>query len=152
MIVFLILAVLIAILAVIFAVQNVAVVSISFFSLNTHVSLAIALLAALAAGVLITLLLSIPGKVKGSWSNVSHKKKLTGLETEREQLKQRIDELGADRDKYLKKLEASEQEVAELEEQLASVTAALQDAEKRSGSLADGALVFPEKADGGGEE
>jgi uncharacterized integral membrane protein len=152
MIVFLVLAVLIAVIAVIFAVQNVAVVSISFFSWNTHVSLAIALLAALAAGVAITLLLSIPGRIKGSWSKVSHKKKLTGLESEREQLKERIDELSADRDKYLKKLEDSEQEVAGLEEQLASVTAALQEAEKQVGSPADGALVFPEKTDGGGEE
>jgi lipopolysaccharide assembly protein A len=145
MIVFLVLAVLIAIVAVIFAVQNVAVVSISFFSWNTHVSLAIALLAALGAGVLITLLLSIPGRIKGGWTKVSHKKKVTGLETEREQLKQKIDELSADRDKYLKKLEASEQEVADLEEQMASVTAALQEAEKRLGGPADGALVFKEK-------
>ena len=131
--IFLILALLIAILAVIFAVQNVALVSISFFAWNIEVSLAVALLLALAAGVLITLLLSIPGKVKGRWSSASHKKKFSSLELERDSLKLKVDELVSDRDRYIKKLEASEKEISDLEEELASISEALQEAEKEPG-------------------
>lgn len=132
---FLILALLIAVVAVVFAVQNVAAVSISFFSWNAHVSLAIALLLALAAGVLITLFLSIPGRIKGTWNNASNKKKFVNLETERDHLKLKIDEVSSDRDKQLKKLEASEKEIANLEDQLASLSAALHESEQKSDAL-----------------
>ncbi len=125
--IFLILALLIAILAVIFAVQNVAVVTISFFAWSADVSLAVALLLALAAGVLITVLLSIPGRVKGSWNSAAGRKKFAALETERDNLKLKIEEILFDRDHYIKKLEASEQEIAGLEEELASLSAALQE-------------------------
>ena len=51
--IFLVLGLVIAILAVVFAVQNVAVVAISFFTWKVDLSLAVALLLALAAGVLV---------------------------------------------------------------------------------------------------
>ena len=133
--IFLVLALVIAVVAVVFAVQNVAVVSISFFIWNAQVSLAIALLLALAAGVVITLLLSLPGRIKGSWNSASNKKKYANLETERDQLKARIEDVSSDRDKQLKKLEGSEKEIADLEGQLASLSAALQEAEMKSGKL-----------------
>jgi len=69
--IFLILALLIAILAVIFAVQNITAVTITFFSWSIHTSLAVALLSALGVGVLITILLSIPGRLKGTWNSAS---------------------------------------------------------------------------------
>jgi len=131
--IFLILAVLLAIIAVIFAVQNVTVVSISFFVWSIDVSLAVALLIALGAGVLITLLLSIPGKVKDSLNSAAGKKKYTSLETERGKLQLKVNEAVAERDKYLKKLEEAEQEIAGLEEQLASLSAALQESDKSPG-------------------
>ena len=126
MTVFLILALIIAILAVIFAVQNVTMVTISFFAWNIHTSLAVALLIALGAGVLITLLVSVPGRIKGGWNSVSQKKKFSTLEAERDLYKGKVAEATAERDRYLKKLEASEDEVTKLEEQLASVSGALQ--------------------------
>lgn len=126
MTVFLILALIIAILAVIFAVQNVTMVTISFIAWNINTSLAVALLIALGAGVLITLLVSVPGRIKGGWNSVSQKKKFTTLEVERDTLKAKVAEATAERDRYLKKLEASEDEVSKLEEQLASVSGALQ--------------------------
>ena len=110
-------------------------VSISFFIWNAQVSLAIALLLALAAGVVITLLLSLPGRIKGSWNSASNKKKYANLETERDQLKARIEDVSSDRDKQRKKLEGSEKEIADLEGQLASLSAALQEAEMKSGKL-----------------
>lgn len=126
MTVFLILALLIAILAVIFAVQNVTMVTISFFAWNINTSLAVALLIALGAGVLITLLVSVPGRIKGGWNGVSQKKKFSTLEGERDLYKGKVAEAAAERDRYLKKLESSESEVSKLEEQLASVSGALQ--------------------------
>jgi uncharacterized integral membrane protein len=122
---FLILALVIAIVAVIFAVQNVTLVTITFFAWNIHTSLAVALLVALGVGVIITLLLSLPGMFKSGWNSVSQKKKFTSLEADRDKFKKKVDEAVADRDKYLKKLEDSEKEVSDLEEQLASMSAAL---------------------------
>ena len=144
--IFLILALLVAILAVIFAVQNVAVVSISFFAWQTHVSLAIALLVALGTGVLITILLSLPGKVKGSWNSASNKKRFSSLEAERDSLKLKVDEVSADRDRYIKKVEESDQEISKLEEELASLSAALQEAEEKIGLMTPPAPLSPEVA------
>lgn len=126
MTVFLILALIIAILAVIFAVQNVTLITISFFAWNIQTSLAVALLVALGAGVLITLLVSVPGRIKGGWNSASQKKKFSTLEAERDLYKGKVAEATAERDRYLKKLESSESEVSKLEEQLASVSGALQ--------------------------
>lgn len=134
--IFLILAVLLAIIAVIFAVQNVTVVSISFFLWSIDISLAVALLIALGAGVLITLLLSIPGKIKDSLNSAAGKKKYTSLETERDKLQMKVKEATAEHDKYLKKLDEAGQEIARLEEELASLSAALQDTENDPGRKA----------------
>lgn len=128
--IFLVLALLVAILAVVFAVQNVALVSISFFAWNIQVSLAVALLAALGAGVLISILVSIPGRVKGSWNSVSKKKKYSSLEAERTSLQAKVNELTSERDRYIQQLEDSKNEIAKLEEELASLSAALQEGAK----------------------
>lgn len=129
--IFLILALLIALVAVIFAIQNVAVVSISFFAWHVQVSLAVALLAALGAGVLISILVSIPGMVKRGWNSASNKKKFSSLEGERNLLNAKVDEITSDRDRYITKLADSEKEIADLEERLASFSAALDEAEEK---------------------
>jgi uncharacterized integral membrane protein len=131
--IFLILALLISVVAVIFAVQNVGVVTITFFSASLQTSLATALLVALAAGVLITVLVSIPGRVKGSWNAASQKRKFTQLEAERDRLQQKVDELTQDRDKYLKKWEDSELEISNLEQQMASLSGALEGGAENTG-------------------
>lgn len=130
--IYLILALLLMIIAVVFAVQNVAAVTISFFAWNIHTSLAVALLIALGAGVLITILLSLPGRIKGSWSSVSMKRKFSTLEGERDRLQQKLDEITLDRDQTVKKWEAAELEISSLEEQLANLSGAFQVMEENS--------------------
>lgn len=141
--IFLILALLIAILAVIFAVQNVAIVSISFFAWHLDVSLAVALLVALAAGALIAILVAIPGRVKNSWNNTSQRKKFSTLEAERDSLKAKVDAVAADRDQYIQKLEEAKSEIADLEERLASFSAALDEAQQNSPASAPPEVVPP---------
>ena len=135
--IFLILALLIAIIAVIFAVQNVAIVTIAFFAWHIETSLAVALLLALGAGVLITVLVSLPGRLKSGMNSSSQKRKYSSLELERDQLKLKVEEALTGKDFILKKLEASEKEVAGLEEQLASISAALEEKDERQATVAD---------------
>lgn len=131
--IFLILALLIAIVAVVFAVQNPTIVTITFVTWSLHTSLAVALLVALGAGVLITLLVSIPGRVKGSWISASQKKKHSLLEAEHSRLQQKLDEMALDRDKYLKKWEDAELEITNLEQQTANLSGALEGMETSAG-------------------
>ena len=121
--IFLIVALLIAIVAVVFAVYNTALVTITFFAWHFQTSLAVALLAALGAGVLIAILFSVPGWIKNGMSSVSQKKKFSGIQSERDNLKQKYDALLKELDGVKAKLTASENEVSNLEEQLASVSA-----------------------------
>lgn len=129
---FLVLALLLVVVAVIFAVQNTALVTIAFFSWNIETSLAIALLAALGAGILIVLLLSVPGRVKSGWNSVSQKKKFSSLEAERDSLKQTVETTLAERDDFKVKLGESEKEISKLEEQLASISAMVPEREETS--------------------
>jgi putative membrane protein len=76
----LIIALLIAILAVIFALQNAIPVSITFLVWKTEGSLALVLLVTLAVGAVVGLLVSLPGRIRGAWTAGSQKKKLTELE------------------------------------------------------------------------
>lgn len=110
--IFILLALLIAGLAIVFALQNLATVTVSFFFWSFQGSLALVLLLTLAAGVLISLFASLPGLVRGRWITVSQKRKLSTLETDRNELK--------------RKAEEAEKEVKVLEEQLASYSAALE--------------------------
>lgn len=103
--------------AVVFAVQNVAAVAVTLFFWKVPSSLALVLLIALVAGVLIGLLLVLPGSIKNRMAVSNQKKKLAALEDER--------------DTYKAKSEASEKEVTKLEEQLSSFSAALE--EKQTG-------------------
>jgi cytochrome bd-type quinol oxidase subunit 1 len=102
----------IAIIAVIFALQNLAAVTVSFLFWNIHGSLALVLLVTLAVGVLISLLASLPGLIRGKWALSSQKKKLAALE--------------AERNTYQHKAEEAEKDVKNLEEQLASFSAELE--------------------------
>lgn len=105
-------ALLIAIVAVIFALQNLDPVTVSFFFWNAHASLALVLLITLAAGVLISVLASLPGLARGKWATSGQRKKLAALEAERNAFRQKADE--------------AEKEVRELEVQLATLSAELE--------------------------
>ena len=109
--IFILFALLIALVAVIFALQNTAAVTVTFFIWNFQGSLALVLLGTLAVGLLIGLLAALPGLVRGRVTIGGHKKKISSTEKERDEYKQRA--------------ETAEKEVKELEEQTASLSAAL---------------------------
>ena len=84
-IVYLILALLIAVIAVIFAWQNSVVVTIAFFSLKVEdAPLSLVLLATLAIGVLIGWLFAAPSLVKNSFRASNQRKRIGALEKELE--------------------------------------------------------------------
>jgi uncharacterized integral membrane protein len=92
MVIALILALLFAILAVIFAVQNTAPVAVVFFSWQIEGSLALVVLIALAVGVLIGMLVLTPSVVKRSLSLSGQRKKIAGLEKDLDDHKTRLSE------------------------------------------------------------
>jgi len=95
----LILALVVAILAVLFAVQNTQAITVSLLLWEFEQPLALILLIVLALGVLIGLLASSPGMIRRSFMVSSQKKKIDMLEkdiqqhkTELAQAKQALDE------------------------------------------------------------
>ncbi len=88
--IFLILALLIAVVAVIFALQNTTQVTIAFLMWQFDQSLALVLLLALAIGVIIGLLAISPTVVKSKLALSNHKKKIDSLEKEINQCQQKI--------------------------------------------------------------
>lgn len=110
--IFALIALVLAIVAVILLLQNLAVIPLTVFLWNIHSSLAVVLLVALGVGVLISVLLLLPGSIRNKMAASSQSKKLAALEDERNQ--------------YQKKYEEAEKEVTTLEEQLASFSAALE--------------------------
>ena len=76
----LILALAIAIVAVIFALQNTAIVTVTFFSVSFEGSLALVILVAVAVGILIGALVMTPGSIKNRLANVRSRKKISSLE------------------------------------------------------------------------
>jgi putative membrane protein len=76
----LILALVVAVLAVIFAVQNTATVTLAFLAWRINGPLALVLLVALAVGALISLLASLPTLIKGRLRVASQKRRLANLE------------------------------------------------------------------------
>jgi lipopolysaccharide assembly protein A len=110
---FIIIALVIAVVAVVFALQNITIVTVTFLLWSYHGSLALVLLLSVAAGVLISLLFSLPGEIRGKMTNNGQKKKLGLLQSELDENKQRA--------------EKAENEVKGLEEQLATYSAALEE-------------------------
>lgn len=97
----LILALLISVVAVIFALQNTDPVTVSFFIWQFEQSLALVLLLSVLVGVLIGLLTILPGMIRTRWHLASRNKKLNQLE--KEVIETKI------------KLEAASQRIAALE-------------------------------------
>jgi GGDEF domain-containing protein/uncharacterized integral membrane protein len=77
---FVVLALAIALLAVIFALQNTTIISITFFAWQLRGSLAFFLLAVLVIGVLVGLLLSVPPLVRRSWFIARQKRQIEDLD------------------------------------------------------------------------
>ncbi len=106
-------ALILAIVAIILLLQNLAAASMTLFLWNVHTTLAVLLLIALGVGVIITLLLILPGSIRNRMAASTLKKSVSSLE--------------AERDAFQKKSAEAEKEVSTLEEQLASYSAALED-------------------------
>jgi len=110
--IFAIIALVFAVVAVILLLQNMAAISLSIFLWNIHTSLAVVLLIALGLGILISVLLLLPASIRNQMSASGKNKALAVMEE--------------DRNQYKTKYEEAAKEVATLEEQLASFSAALE--------------------------
>ena len=92
-ILYLIVALVIAVLAVVFALQNSMLVTISFFNATVTGSLSLVLLATLAIGVLIGLLVLAPTLLRKTFKSSSQRKRIDALENEVSQHKAKVAEL-----------------------------------------------------------
>ncbi|MHB8133624.1 MAG: LapA family protein [Anaerolineaceae bacterium] len=79
--VFLVFALLISLFAVVFAVQNTAIVTVSFLMWDFNNSLAVVILLTVFTGVLISILMSLPGWIKNRVYQMNLRKKNKDLET-----------------------------------------------------------------------
>ena len=86
----LILALIFAILAIIFAQQNPMIVTVSFYSYSVDGSLALFILFAVIIGIIISTLLMTPGAVKRGFELRNHRKKIGGLEKTLEEQGEKI--------------------------------------------------------------
>ncbi len=92
MLIFVILALLLALLAVVFALQNTGAVTITFLFWNFTGSLALVLIIALAAGILISFLAYLPSLIRGQLSGRRMRKHASELESDLATHKQRLQE------------------------------------------------------------
>jgi uncharacterized integral membrane protein len=81
----LILALVISILAVFFALENTMTVTVSFFGYGVDGSLALFILIGLVIGVVVGVLLMTPGRIRSSLSNARQRKKIGSLEASLEE-------------------------------------------------------------------
>lgn len=102
---FLLLALIISILALIFAIQNTAMVTVSFLFWETQSPLTVVLLIALGVGAVVTVLAVLPGQIRGKWSSFSKGRRISDIETELsryqaelEHAQAHIDQLKVERD------------------------------------------------------
>lgn len=110
----LLLALIISILALIFAIQNTATVTVSFLFWDTQSPLTVVLLIALGVGAFVTFLAMLPGQIRGKWSNFSKGRHISDIETELKRYQKelqeaqtRVDELKAERDEAIAERSAS---------------------------------------------
>lgn len=87
MILTLILAVVLSIVATVFALQNPAVVTANFLGYKVDGSLALFVLLGLGIGLLIGVLVMAPGRIKSGLANTRHRKKIVELESSIQQYK-----------------------------------------------------------------
>ena len=99
--IFLFFALFIAVIAVIFAVQNNDQTTVSFIRWDIDGSLAFFLLIALAAGALISFFVSLPSNISTRWAIRQQRKKISELET-------KLEEKSADLDTLQHKLEGQQ--------------------------------------------
>jgi uncharacterized integral membrane protein len=89
----LIVALVIAVIAVVFALQNTLTVTITFFVWTVTGSLSLVLLVTLAIGAVIGMLVLAPSAIKNSLAVSSHRKRIGALEKELDEHKAKVAEL-----------------------------------------------------------
>ncbi|MGQ0604976.1 MAG: LapA family protein [Anaerolineales bacterium] len=113
--IWLIISLVIAILAVIFAFQNGITVPISFFVWQTErLPLALVLLIATAAGFLISLFASMPTLARNQWNLSQQKRRITDLEKSLDDQKARATNLETHVQDYRTRLEGAEKRLKEI--------------------------------------
>jgi putative membrane protein len=80
MLIFILIALIIAIIAVIFALQNAITITVSFFFWQFDGSLALILLLTLALGFLISFFATLPALIRRSWTIAGQKRRINTLE------------------------------------------------------------------------
>lgn len=89
----LILALVLAILSVFFALQNTAVVTVIFFGYSLEGSMALFILVALGVGALIGILFMLPGRIKTGIALARKRREVGGLEKTVDEHKTKLEEL-----------------------------------------------------------
>lgn len=110
--IFLVLALIIALIAVVFTIQNTALVTVTFLFWDLNHSLAFVVLLAILAGVLISQFVAMPGKVKRTLENTNQQKKIKDLETELMSSKVRMEALKQEVEIYRSKYDAPVEEIS----------------------------------------
>jgi uncharacterized integral membrane protein len=93
MVFFLILGALLGAISVVFVLQNITPITVTFFTWHIDGSLSIVLFLALLSGMLVTILLLVPGFIRDEWRFGSLKKQNKDLEAQLAQAKQDLAEL-----------------------------------------------------------
>lgn len=91
--IFLFFALVIAALAVVFALQNSASAEVTFLTWRADTSLALVLLISLAAGALISFLFSLPANIKARWTIRQQRKRITDMESQLTQSNAELDQV-----------------------------------------------------------
>lgn len=109
--IFLVFALIIALIAVVFTIQNTAAVTVTFLVWELNHSLAFIFLLAILAGVLISQFVSVPNKVKRTMDNTNQKKKIKDLDTELMSTKVRLEAMKQEVEVYRGQLGTSAPEM-----------------------------------------
>ena len=109
--IFLVFALIIALVAVVFTIQNTAAVTVTFLVWQLNHSLAFIFLLAILAGVLISQFVSVPNKFKRTMENSNQKKKIKDLDTELMSTRVRLEAMKQEVEVYRGQLGTSAPEV-----------------------------------------
>ena len=120
--IFLVLALIIALIAVVFTIQNTALVTVTFLVWDLNHSLAFVVLLAILAGVLISQFVAMPTRLKRKLELTNQAKKIKDMETELMSSKVRMEALKQEVEVYRSKVDPpmDEMSVAELSPQPAA--------------------------------
>lgn len=110
--IFLVLALIIALVAVVFTIQNTALVTVTFLVWDLEHSLAFVVLLAILAGVLISQFVAMPGKLKRKLEITNQLKKIKDMETELMSSKVKLEALKQEVEIYRSKLEGPLEEIS----------------------------------------